>query len=164
MTSNCQHFPFTHSSGCIALSHCGFNLHFPVESRSWAPFNIDACVLSCVRHVRVFATLGAVVCQALLSMGFSRGECLSGLLCPPPGDLPDPGIKPASFMPPSLPGVFFTSRATWEAHLLKHFKPFKTWAIWVFPFVKCQFKSFHLLNIEFSFSHWSVEILNTAWK
>ena len=27
-------------------------------------------------------------------MGFSRQEYLSGLPCPPPGDLPNPGIKP----------------------------------------------------------------------
>ena len=31
--------------------------------------------------------------QALLSMGFSKQEYWSGLLCPPPGDLPDPGIE-----------------------------------------------------------------------
>ena len=30
--------------------------------------------------------------QAPLSEGFSRQECWSGLLCPPPGALPDPGI------------------------------------------------------------------------
>ena len=30
------------------------------------------------------------------SMGFSRQEYWSGLLCPPPGDLPDSGIKPGS--------------------------------------------------------------------
>ena len=30
------------------------------------------------------------------SMGFSRQEHWSGLPCPPPGDLPDPGIEPAS--------------------------------------------------------------------
>ena len=35
-------------------------------------------------------------CQAPLSMGFSRQEYWSGLPCPPPGDLPDPGIKPLS--------------------------------------------------------------------
>ena len=29
-------------------------------------------------------------------MGFSRQEYWSGLPCPPPGDLPDPGIKPGS--------------------------------------------------------------------
>ena len=34
--------------------------------------------------------------QAPLSMGFSRQEYWSGLPCPPPGDLPNPGIKPRS--------------------------------------------------------------------
>ena len=34
--------------------------------------------------------------QTSLSMGFSRQEYWSGLLCPPPGDLPNPGIKPRS--------------------------------------------------------------------
>ena len=34
--------------------------------------------------------------QAPLSMGFSRQEYWSGLPCPSPGDLPDPGIKPRS--------------------------------------------------------------------
>ena len=44
----------------------------------------------------VFATLWAVAHQAPLSMGFSRQEHWSGLPCPPPDDLPDPGIEPAS--------------------------------------------------------------------
>ena len=38
----------------------------------------------------------AVVHQAPLSMGFSRPEYWSGWLCPPPEDLPNPGIKPRS--------------------------------------------------------------------
>ena len=29
-------------------------------------------------------------------MGFSRQEYWSGLPCPPPGDLPNPGVKPVS--------------------------------------------------------------------
>ena len=29
-------------------------------------------------------------------MGFSRTEHWSGLPCPPPGDLPDPGMEPVS--------------------------------------------------------------------
>ena len=41
---------------------------------------------------RVFATPWAVACQAPL-WGFSRPEYWSGLSCPPPGDLCDPGIK-----------------------------------------------------------------------
>ena len=39
----------------------------------------------------------------------------SGLPCPPPGDLPDPGTEPASLMSLALAGRFFTTSATWEA-------------------------------------------------
>jgi len=49
-------------------------------------------------------------------MGFSRQEYWGGLPCPPPGDVPDPGIKPASLMSPALAGGFFTTNTTWEAH------------------------------------------------
>ena len=37
-----------------------------------------------------------VACQAPLSMGFSRQEYWSESSCPPPGNLPNPGIKPRS--------------------------------------------------------------------
>ena len=57
-----------------------------------------------------------VACQAPLSMGLSSQEYWSGLLCPPPGRLPNPGIEPESLMSPALAGGFFTSSATWEAH------------------------------------------------
>ena len=60
------------------------------------------CVLSPFSCVRLFATPWIVVRQAPLSMGFSRQEYWTGLLCPPPGDLPDPGIKPASSVSPAL--------------------------------------------------------------
>ena len=39
---------------------------------------------------------GTVVCQAPLSMEFSRQEYWDGLSFLPPGDLPDPGIEPGS--------------------------------------------------------------------
>ena len=42
------------------------------------------------------ATPMTVACQALLSMRFSQQDYCSGLSLPSPGDLPDPGIKPAS--------------------------------------------------------------------
>ena len=47
-------------------------------------------------HVQLFATPMTVAHRAPLSMGFSRQEYWSGLPCPSPGDLPDPGIKPGS--------------------------------------------------------------------
>ena len=76
---------------------------------------VQACLLSCFSHVRFFAMLWTMAGQAPLSMGLSRQEYWSGLLCPPPGDLPDPGIKPRSLTSPALAGGFFTTRATWEA-------------------------------------------------
>ena len=47
-------------------------------------------------------------------MGFSRQDYSSGLPCPPPGDLPNPGMKPVSLMSPALTGGFFTTSTTWK--------------------------------------------------
>ena len=56
-------------------------------------------------EIRLFAILWIVTHQAPLTMRFSRQEYWRALPFPPPGDLPDPGIKPAS---PGLAGGFFT--------------------------------------------------------
>ena len=47
-------------------------------------------------RVQLFVTPWTVARQAPLSMGVSRQEYWSGLLCAPPGDLPNPGFKPRS--------------------------------------------------------------------
>ena len=57
-------------------------------------------------------TLCIVAYQAPLSMGFSRQEYWSGLPCPPPGGLSDPGIELESLVAPALAGGFFTTGAT----------------------------------------------------
>ena len=84
--------------------------------------------------------------QAPLSMGFSRQEDWSGLPCPPPGDFPDPGIKPESLESPALAGTFFPTSfktlqsppgalgesrdlsvrhtGSFQVSLLPHFSPF----------------------------------------
>ena len=54
-------------------------------------------------------------CQAPLCMGFSRQEYWSGLPHPPPGDLPDPGIKPTSLLSHALAGGFFINSTIWKA-------------------------------------------------
>ena len=51
-------------------------------------------MLSCFSHIWLFATPWTVAHQAPLSMGIYRQEYWSGLLCPPPGDILDPGIEP----------------------------------------------------------------------
>ena len=53
----------------------------------------DCLEVKSFSRVRFFVTPWTVACQAPLSMGFSRQEYWSGLPCPSPGDLPDPGIK-----------------------------------------------------------------------
>ena len=79
-------------------------------------YHMSACMLSCFSCVWFFETLWTVVCQAPLSMGFSRHEYWSGLPFPPPGDLPNPGIEPESLMSPVLAAGFFTTSATWKAY------------------------------------------------
>ena len=62
-------------------------------------------------------TLWTVARQTPLFMGFSSQEYWSGLLFPPPEDLPDLGIEPKSFTSPTLSDGFFTTSATWEASI-----------------------------------------------
>ena len=63
-------------------------------------------------------TTWSVAHQTPLSMEFSRQEYWSGLLCPFPGDLPNPGIELMSLMSPALASGFFTTSTTWEAQYL----------------------------------------------
>ena len=53
--------------------------------------------------------------RLLCPWGFSRQEYWSEGPCPPPGNLPDPGMEPTSLMSPALAGGFFTTGANWEA-------------------------------------------------
>ena len=72
------------------------------------PKNTEVGSLSLLQH-------GLYPARLLCPWGFSMQEYWSGLPCPPPGDLPTPGIKPASLMFPALAGGFFSTSATWEA-------------------------------------------------
>ena len=75
------------------------------------------CVLSCYSPVQLFATPWTIAHQAPLSMGFSRQEYWSGLPCPSPGDLPDPGIEPEFPTSSALAGRSLTPSTTWVSHL-----------------------------------------------
>ena len=67
--------------------------------------------------------------RLFLSVGFSRQEHCSGLPCPPPGDLPDPGIEP------KVSWVSCTGR-----RILYH------WATWEIPCYSVQFSSVQSLS------------------
>ena len=91
-------------------------------------------MLSCFSRVQLFVILWIGDHQAPLPMEFSRQEYWSGLPCPPPGDLPNPGMEPRypalqadslSSEPPGKPknngvgilsvlqGVFPTQKLNW---------------------------------------------------
>ena len=83
-------------------------------------FAVYVYVLSSFSRVQLCVTLWAVALQAPLSMGFFQQEYWNGLPCPPPGDLPDPGIKPASPASPTLLVEFFIIDPLWR--FLKNLK------------------------------------------
>ena len=84
---------------------------------------ISSITSVCAKSLQLCLTL----CDALDRshfMGFSRHEYWSELPCPPPGDPPDPGIKPGSPMSPALADKFFTTSITWKGHACIHIQNF----------------------------------------
>ena len=76
----------------------------------------------CAKSLQLCPTLydpmDYIACQAPLFMGFSRQKYWSGLPCPPPGALLNPGMElecPESPASPALGSRFFTTSANWEA-------------------------------------------------
>ena len=84
----------------------------------WLNKALHACVLIHFSRVQLFMTLQTVARQAPLSMGFSRQEYWSGLLCPPPEDLPNPELEPISLTSPALAGRVLTTSTTWEVQIM----------------------------------------------
>ena len=88
----------------------------PFSKRSFQPAAPSPYTHVCVcaqmlSHVNSSGPSGLMARQVALPMGVSRQEYCSGLPCPSPGDLSDPGIKPGSLAFPALAGRFFTTSA-----------------------------------------------------
>ena len=87
-------------------------------------------------------------------MGFSRQKYWSGLLFPPPGDFPDPGIKLTSLRSPALADRFFTSSMTFLIHrnFDEHY--------WVFPWRRYMYAHLYKCFIPFWYPYisWSSAI------
>ena len=115
-------YPLEYSKGLKndQIFVCGIWL-WPLKPKNWHRswsiqyvyiiYNI--CICSVAQPRPIPWTPRTIAHQAPLSMEFSRQEYWSGLPFPPPGDLPNPGIKPKS---PALQtcnsctaGVFFTT-------------------------------------------------------
>ena len=66
--------------------------------------NLGSSLALAPKSCLTLATLWTVACQAPLFTGFSRLEYWSGFPCPPPWDLPDPGMELLSVVSPTLVG------------------------------------------------------------
>ena len=118
-----------------------------------AGVNISCCLVA--NRVQLFVTPWTVVCQAPLSMGFSRQEYWSGFSFPSPGNLPNPGIKSPSLAPLALAGRFFPTELTEKPSkplscCLMHLLGVQLLCVYWFPF-ECAtgYKNF-LLDSEYS--------------
>ena len=100
-----------HSAPVILTGHphAGHSLHDAIRSRVLLLRRSRVCACAVVSH--------SVWSRGLqpLSLGFPRQEDWSELPFPPPGNLPDPGVKLESPVSPALARAFFTTIATWEA-------------------------------------------------
>ena len=109
------------------------------------------CVLNRFSCVQLFATLWTVACQAPLSRRLSRQEYWSGLPCPPPGDLPDSGIRPESVISPALAGGFFTTEPPGKP-LLPAPQVSDAWGTW------------HMMNISWQVRGWMDGDRSIDWE
>ena len=105
-------YPFhKHSSSSVSNRGCSGE---QTVSSVWSPLGRFSLVL--------WQGTTHVTWSTCLSMGFLRQEIWRELPCPPPGDLPDPGIKPVFPAAPAWAGEFWTTSATLGALRLKIFQ------------------------------------------
>ena len=85
-----------------------YNINATVNIQVMVLYPGKMCVsLQLLSHVQLFMTPWTVAHQSPLYMEILQEKYWSGLPCPPPGDLPDPGLKPVSLMSPALTSEFF---------------------------------------------------------
>ena len=98
-TFHISFYALTHLSHIIhSKLHFYYLKHFEVclNYTNYIISKGNAAAILLLSYVQLFWTTWTVVCQAPLSMGYSRQEYRSGLPFPPPGDLPNGGIKSES--------------------------------------------------------------------
>ena len=86
------------------------NQYIQDDKNWWLIYLVHAC--------EVLSVKSDSATQALPRVGFSRPEYWSRLPCPPPGDLPDPGIEPSSLCLLHWQAGSLPTSATWEAQFI----------------------------------------------
>ena len=103
--------------------------------------------------------------------GIFQARILEWVACPPPGDLPNPGIEPASLMSPALAGGFFTTSATWEAPVAMVRRPEKKGVGQLYQVhSSSEFRSKYIMSFKFwkSYTYWNLScdsyVKGTWWN
>ena len=82
------------------------------------PVNLNKYIHVCIYS---FTQACLTVCNSMdqvpLSMEFFQARILEWFPLPPPGDLPNPGIKPKSSASPALAGGFFSTEPPWKIYI-----------------------------------------------
>ena len=86
--------------------------------------------------------------RLLCPWGFYRQEYWSGLPCPPPGDLPNPGIKPRS---PSQMDKFYIMTFTQGTSSSQIYKETESRMVVTRAWAEEGMKSYHLMHTELQF-------------
>ena len=104
---NCSLLSDLHTQSCKQLCLSGLCKRQLSLENSFIK-SMHACMQACCRfsRVRLFGLYGPT-CRAPQSVGFFRQEYWSGLPCPPPGDLPYPGIEPRSPESSALQAILY---------------------------------------------------------
>ena len=102
-------------------------------------------------------------------MAIPQARYWSGLPCPSPGDLPNPGVEPTSIESPALAGGFFTTSTTWESEsrgcsiVSNSLQPNGLYSPWDSPGQNTGVGSLSLLQGIFSTQGWNPHLLHYRW-
>ena len=115
------------------------------------------CVWHCFNHVLLFGKLRTIACQAPLCVELSRPEYWNGLLCPPPGNLSNPGIKPTSPGSPTLRGGLFTT----DNYIQKYLQAYVYTQVSICTdiYLFCRIRGYKSNDITLAISILSIQIL-----
>ena len=112
---------------------CPFNKSVSLNGGSWEDVHwstpssaaLKSCVLCLVAQwcPTLCDPHGLQPSRLLCPWGFSRQEYWSELPCPPPRDLPTPGMEPTSLASPALQVGSFTTSAIWEVPATEYARP-----------------------------------------
>ena len=99
------------------LQHRPIHTHTYTHSHTYT-YIVYMCCAQSLSHVWLFATPWTQPTRLFCPWGYSSQEYWNGVPFPTLEDPPNSGIKPESLVSPALAGGFFTTRGTWEAHIV----------------------------------------------